>query len=55
MLSMLIACIGHDLDHPGVSNDCLMKADHQLSVLANKQSILENYHTYKLLNILEET
>jgi len=27
-LSMLIACIGHDLDHPGVSNDFLMKEGH---------------------------
>ena len=35
-LSMLIACIGHDLDHPGLSNDFLGKEGHQLSVLSNK-------------------
>ena len=27
-LSMIIACIGHDLDHPGVSNDFLRKEGH---------------------------
>lgn len=52
-LSMLVACIGHDLDHPGVSNDFLMKESHQLSILSNKQSILENYHYYLLVKILK--
>ena len=52
-LSMLIACIGHDLDHPGVSNDFLRKEGHQLSVFSNEQSILENYHFYTLIKILD--
>ena len=54
-LSMLIACIGHDLDHPGVSNDFLRKAKHQLSEISGGNSVLENFHFYTLMKILDES
>ena len=54
-LSMLIACIGHDLDHPGVSNDFLRKAGHHLSNISGGNSVLENFHFYTLMKILDES
>ena len=59
---MLLAAIGHDLDHPGLPNSYLSKVEHldpltyydlQKSEQANKVAYLENHHTKVLLNLLQ--
>ena len=54
-LAMLLACIGHDLNHPGLGNTYFVKADHRLSATVNGKSVLENYHCYSLLRLMEVT
>ncbi|XP_065909995.1 high affinity cAMP-specific and IBMX-insensitive 3',5'-cyclic phosphodiesterase 8A-like isoform X2 [Dysidea avara] len=42
--SVLIAMVVHDLDHPGRTNHFLSNSQHELSLLYNDKSILENHH-----------
>jgi len=42
--SMLVAAVGHDVGHPGVNNAFLIKTRHELSMLHNDKSPLENMH-----------
>lgn len=42
--SMLVAAIGHDVGHPGVNNAFLVKTRHELAMLHNDKSPLENMH-----------
>ena len=41
---MLIAMVVHDLDHPGRTNHFLSNSQHELALLYNDKSILENHH-----------
>ena len=34
-LAILIACMGHDLNHPGLGNTYFVKANHSLSLTVN--------------------
>ena len=54
-LSMLLACIGHDLNHPGVGNTYFVKANNMMSQSVNGKSVLEHYHCYNLIRIIEQT
>ena len=47
-LAMLIACIGHDLNHPGLGNTYFQKSNHTLSQVVNGRSVLEHFHCYTL-------
>lgn len=49
ILAMILACIGHDLDHPGLGNTYFMKAKEVRATSVNNTSILENYHNYMLM------
>ena len=42
--SVLIAMVVHDLDHPGRTNNFLTNSRHELAILYNDKSILENHH-----------
>ena len=42
--SVLMAAAVHDYEHPGVNNAFLVKTRHELAVLYNDQSPLENHH-----------
>ena len=55
ILSMIIACIGHDLDHPGLGNTYYQKSSEYRAQTVNNASILENYHTYVLLGLLNQS
>ena len=46
ILAMILACIGHDLDHPGLGNTYFMKAKEYRAIAVNNTSVLENYHLY---------
>lgn len=43
-LSLIIASLGHDVGHPGRSNNFLINTSSNLSVVYNDKSVLENYH-----------
>lgn len=52
LLGMLTGAIGHDADHPGVTNAFLSNTKHPLAMLYNDISVLENHHcatTFQLL------
>mmetsp|Transcript_6640 Transcript_6640/g.17118 ORF Transcript_6640/g.17118 Transcript_6640/m.17118 type:complete len:533 (-) Transcript_6640:98-1696(-) len=56
VLGCLTGAIGHDADHPGLTNSFLSATKHFLSVRYNDLSILENHHcatTYTILNRAE--
>jgi hypothetical protein len=44
ILSLLVASLCHDLAHPGVNNDFMIKTASDISILYNDQSVLENLH-----------
>lgn len=53
--AMLVACMGHDINHPGLGNTYFVKANHPLSLTVNGSSVLENFHCFTLFRILEES
>nr|AGC82268.1 cAMP phosphodiesterase [Tieghemostelium lacteum] len=61
ILSLLISCMCHDLNHPGFNNAFQVNSQSELSMTYNDVSVLENHHamlTFKILknsecNILE--
>lgn len=44
VFSMLVAALGHDVGHPGVNNAFLVKTRHELAMIHNDKSPLENMH-----------
>lgn len=53
ILSMIIACIGHDLDHPGLGNTYFSKSKEYRAQSVNDKSVLENYHLYVLMSLID--
>lgn len=49
---MILAALGHDLDHPGVNNAYLNKTKDVRSLIYNEKSPLENHHCSLLWQIL---
>ena len=43
-LAALVACVVHDVDHPGVTNQYLVNTGSELALLYNDESVLENHH-----------
>ena len=55
---MLLACIGHDLKHPGIGNSYFAKAKHRyfkMSDAEGSQSVLEFYSYKLLMELIEKT
>lgn len=52
--SLLVAAIGHDVGHPGVNNGFLCEVGHEVALLYNDRSCLENMHCAKLFSVLSE-
>ncbi|KAM9986995.1 hypothetical protein ACTFIY_011411 [Dictyostelium cf. discoideum] len=52
-LSIIIASICHDLDHPALSNRFQINMKSSIAVLYNNKSVLENHHLSICLGILE--
>lgn len=52
-LALLISGLGHDLNHPGVTNIFMINSRHQLAVRYNDISVLENHHAATLIRFLE--
>ncbi|KAL7749953.1 3',5'-cyclic-nucleotide phosphodiesterase [Sorochytrium milnesiophthora] len=49
----IIAAAAHDVDHPGVTNNFIVKSRHPLAVLYNDSSVLECHHASTAIAIAE--
>jgi len=49
--SLLVAAIGHDAGHLGLSNQFLVETSHELALLYNDKSPLENMHCSRLFEV----
>ena len=54
-LALLFAATCHDLDHPGLSNDFLIKSGHDWAILYNDRSVLENHHATAAFMLLRSS
>ena len=54
LLGMMVSALGHDLGHPGLNNNYLINASHELAINYNDASCLENFHTSFLFKILRK-
>ncbi len=53
--SLIIAAISHDVAHPGVNNNFLVKSRDKLAMIHNDRSPLENMHCSLLYEIVRDT
>jgi cAMP-specific phosphodiesterase 4 len=49
---VMLACLGHDLGHPGVNNQFLIETSHELALRYNDRSPLENMHCCRMFQIV---
>ncbi|ODV69535.1 HD-domain/PDEase-like protein [Hyphopichia burtonii NRRL Y-1933] len=47
---LLIAALGHDVGHPGVTNAFMIEYDSPTSLLYNERSVLESFHSSIFIN-----
>jgi len=52
---VMVACIGHDLGHPGVNNQFLVETSHELALRYNDRSPLENMHCARLFQVVGDS
>ncbi|KAJ3220320.1 cAMP-specific 3',5'-cyclic phosphodiesterase 4B [Chytriomyces hyalinus] len=52
MLSLYVAAIIHDFDHPGVSNSFLIATADRRALLYNDKAVLENHHCASAFEVL---
>lgn len=51
IISLLTACLGHDLGHPGNNNNFHINSMDEIAIVYNDISVLENFHTANLFRI----
>ena len=54
LLSIFIAALGHDIGHPGLTNNFQINASTELAITYNDASCLENFHCSKLFTIIKK-
>ncbi|KAI7848061.1 hypothetical protein BDC45DRAFT_326020 [Circinella umbellata] len=55
ILALLMASIGHDVGHPGVTNMFMIQSETPLAVLYNDRSVLESYHSMAFFHLLRKS
>jgi len=53
-LCLMVAALGHDVDHPGVNNAFMVATGSPLALLYNDNSVLENHHAATVSKLLAE-
>ena len=53
-VATLVAALGHDLGHPGLTNRYLIAAKHSLAMRYNDISVLENMHCSMIFTLITE-
>ncbi|CAD8087700.1 unnamed protein product [Paramecium primaurelia] len=51
---LIVSSLAHDLGHPGLNNGFMTTNKCKLALLYNDQSVLENYHSFLLFQILQQ-
>ena len=54
LLSIFISALGHDIGHPGLTNNFQINAYTELALIYNDSSCLENFHCSKLFSIIKK-
>lgn len=52
MLAVITACLIHDFEHPGYSNQFVIRTKHPLAIRYSDQSVLENHHLAAAFQVL---
>ncbi|CDH59074.1 high affinity camp [Lichtheimia corymbifera JMRC:FSU:9682] len=52
VFAILLASLGHDIGHPGVTNTFMVQSSTPLAVLYNDRSVLESFHSMAFFHIL---
>ena len=52
LLSIFVACLGHDIGHPGYNNGFLINSSNEIAINYNDISVLENFHTATLFRLI---
>lgn len=54
LFACVLACLGHDIAHPGTNNRFMVQTKHELALYYNDISVLENMHARELFLILNQ-
>lgn len=54
LFASTLACLGHDIGHPGTNNRFLVQTRHELALFYNDISVLENMHAREMFTILKQ-
>lgn len=54
VFALMVACIGHDVGHPGLSNAYMVNARAPIAQVYTDKSILENFHNVTLIHMLRK-
>ncbi|GAA5959812.1 hypothetical protein JCM21900_001026 [Sporobolomyces salmonicolor] len=54
VFALMVACIGHDVGHPGLTNAYMVNARAPVAQVYQDKSILENFHTVTLIHMLRK-
>ena len=54
VFALLIAALGHDADHPGLTNAYIVETEDPIALRYNDVSVLENHHATQTCNLLRD-
>ena len=54
LFSCILACLGHDIGHPGTNNRFMVQTKHELALHYNDISVLENMHARDLFSTMND-
>lgn len=55
LLSIIIAALGHDIGHPGLTNTYHINGSTDMAITYNNISVLENFHASTLFKTIRKT